>query len=144
MADGYEDWSSIELLFRIDHLEEDVRSGHRPRAAAETTAAVALRRSLTPDATYYLMRHDGAPRACIGTWVDETGLGVIEDVFVHPDYRGRGFATGMLRHAVAQLRSRGAGHILIGAEPTDTPKHLYAKFGFRPAAVTRAYLRSQP
>jgi len=47
----------------------------------------------------------------------------------------------MIRHAVRQARDRGAGPILIGAEVNDTPKHLYARFGFRPAAVLRSYTR---
>jgi hypothetical protein len=29
--------------------------------------------------------------------------------------------------------------VAIGADVGDTPKHLYARFGFRPVAVARSY-----
>lgn len=61
------------------------------------------------------------------------------DVFVHPDHRGHRVATGLLGLAVGRARGRGAGPVLIGAEPGDTPKRLYAALGFRPTAVTRSW-----
>jgi hypothetical protein len=45
----------------------------------------------------------------------------------------------MLRFAIGTARERGAGPVVIGAEVDDTPKRLYARFGFRPTAVTRSY-----
>ena len=40
--------------------------------------------------------------------------------------------------AVRTVRARGATSVLIAADPTDTPKHLYARLGFRPVVVTRS------
>lgn len=149
-------WRAIEQLFRIDHLEEDHRRGRDPRPASTTAAAVALRRSLTAGARYLVAQpsqasrrsapsgswpspHDVGVAGCIAVWVSDDGVGMIEDVFVHPDARGAGVATQLLRFAVTEARGRGAGGIVIGAEIDDTPKHLYARFGFRPAAVLRSY-----
>jgi GNAT superfamily N-acetyltransferase len=135
------DWAAIEALFRIDHLEEDARAGTPPRPAEATRSAVELRRSLGPAVRYHLAGDVDQPRGCIATWVGPEGVGVIEDVFVHPQYRGMGLATDLLRHAVHGLREEGVSEVLIGAEVTDTPKHLYHRFGFRPAAVLLSYER---
>ena len=72
-------------------------------------------------------------------WTRADGAAVIEDVFVHPDARGEGIATEMLRVAIGITREHAPGPVVIGADVDDTPKHLYARFGFRPTAVTRSY-----
>ncbi|MCC3765154.1 GNAT family N-acetyltransferase [Glycomyces sp. TRM65418] len=138
-AEGDADWQAIEHLFRIDHLEEDARHGVPARPLEQTRAAVDLRRALGPGVDYLLAERDGATVSTIAVWVSGEGIGVIEDVFVHPRQRGMGTATQMLRHAVARARARGAGSIMIGAEADDTPKHLYHAFGFRPVGVQRSY-----
>jgi GNAT superfamily N-acetyltransferase len=130
-------WAHVRRLFRIDHLEEDARLDRPARSEADTAAAVALRRGL--GVTYLLAERSGRVAGCIAAWPGDEGVGVVEDVFVHPEHRRRGIATDLLRHAVGHARAHGAGPVLIGAEVDDTPKHLYARFGFRPAAVARSY-----
>jgi GNAT superfamily N-acetyltransferase len=132
-------WAEVHRLFRIDHLEEDARLGTPARPEPATTAAVALRRSLGPGVTYLLAERSGEVAGCIACWPGEDGIGLIEDVFVEPGHRRAGVATNLLRHAVTHARARGAGPVAIGAEVGDTPKHLYAGFGFRPVAVARSY-----
>lgn len=137
-------WEHVYRLFRIDHREEDARLGRPARPEEETASAVALRRGLGPAVTYLLAERDGDVAGCIAAWPGDGGAGMVagmvEDVFVHPDHRGRGVARDLLRHAVAHARSHGAGPVVIGAEVDDTPKHLYARFGFQPVAVTRSYV----
>jgi hypothetical protein len=58
-------------------------------------------------------------------------------------FRGAGLAIDLLRFVVGHLRAGGAGPVLIGADPEDTVKHLYARFGSRPAAVARSRLRGR-
>ncbi|GAA3060238.1 hypothetical protein GCM10010464_25940 [Pseudonocardia yunnanensis] len=137
-----EDWRAVEELFRIDHIEEDRRAGRGERSVSETHAAVLLRRSLVP-ATYFVAHRDSRAVGCIGVWTRSDGAAMIEDVFVHPEARGEGLATEMLRFAIGVARGRGSGPVLIGAEVDDTPKRLYARFGFRPTAVTRSYSASR-
>jgi GNAT superfamily N-acetyltransferase len=132
-------WAEVHRLFRLDHLEEDARLGLPARPEPATAAAVALRRSLGPDVTYLLAERSGEVAGCIAAWPGVDGTGLIEDVFVHPRHRRSGVATDLLRHAVARARAHGAGPVAIGAEVEDTPKHLYARFGFRPIAVARSY-----
>jgi GNAT superfamily N-acetyltransferase len=135
-------WEHIHRLFRIDHREEDNRLGRSTRPQSATADAVALRRSLGPAVTYLLAEHAGQVAGCIACWPGDRGIGVIEDVFVRPEHRHAGVATDLLRHAVTHARARGAGPVLIGAEVDDTPKYLYARFGFRPVTVLRSYARA--
>jgi hypothetical protein len=53
----------------------------------------------------------------------------------------RGLATALIHPCVADARSKGAGPVVIAADPTDTPKHMYAAMGFRPVAVYSHYLK---
>lgn len=133
------DWQAVLDLFRIDHLEEDERMQRTPRSVDETRSAVLLRRSLGPSVDYFLAGAYGRAIGCIAVGVGDDGIALIEDVFVHPDERGRGVATEMLRFAVQHARSRGAGPVIIGADADDTPKRLYARLGFRPTSVVRSY-----
>lgn len=139
------DWRAVEELFRIDHLEEDRRAGRAERPVAATHQAISLRRGLSP-VTYFLARRRRHVDGCIAVGTPAPGVAMIEDVFVHPDARGAGIATQMLRFAVTAARESGAGPLLVGAEVDDTPKHLYARFGFEPTAVTRSHTldRSAP
>lgn len=60
---------------------------------------------------------------------------------MHPDYRKRGVATALIHHCVSQCRAKGAGPVVIVADPTDTPKNIYARMGFRPVAIQSKYLK---
>ena len=57
-------------------------------------------------------------------------------LFEKLDNLRRGIATALIAHAVGDARNRGAGPVLIGADPDDTPKHMYAAMGFRPFCLT--------
>jgi hypothetical protein len=54
-----------------------------------------------------------------------------------PDVRG--FASALLDRGIADARAHGAGPVVIVADPTDTPKDIYASMGFRPVALKRTW-----
>ncbi|HBZ69965.1 MAG TPA: hypothetical protein DEP35_09610 [Deltaproteobacteria bacterium] len=70
----------------------------------------------------------------------EDGLGLLEDLYVHPTARFRGVATALVAHCVSKARERGAEAVFLTARAEDTPKHMYAKMGFRPVALTQHWL----
>jgi GNAT superfamily N-acetyltransferase len=84
---------------------------------------------------------DGAPRAFFSSWPGENGVGMVEDLFCHADYRRRGLATALLTHCVADARERAAGPVLIVSNVGDTPKQMYAAMGFRPLYVERTWTK---
>ncbi len=65
-------------------------------------------------------------------------------MFTHPDFRHRGLATALIDHCVADRRAHGAGPVVIVADPTDTPKRMYAALGFRPVAIKRSWRKDAP
>jgi GNAT superfamily N-acetyltransferase len=67
-------------------------------------------------------------------------MGMVEDLFVLREHRGRGIARALVHHAVTDARSRGARTVLIGALVDDTPKDLYRRMGFDPLMVRRCWL----
>ena len=63
----------------------------------------------------------------------------ISHVYVHPEYRGAGRGTAMIRAAVEAAGD--VRDLWITADDDDRPKKLYARLGFRPAWVTMEFLR---
>jgi GNAT superfamily N-acetyltransferase len=99
------------------------------------------KRVKSPQARSWFACVDGVPRAFFSSWPGENGVGMVEDLFCHPEYRHRGLATALIAHCVADARERGAGPVIINSDVSDTPKQMYAAMGFRPLYVSRVYTK---
>lgn len=165
--EGYRRWDALVLLLEGDLMGEakahDIRevtneAGWQAHTALhdvewpeysqkidspfdERTAEEMMRskRSKAPPVRYWLAHAEGQPRAYCASWEGDSGVGQVEDLFTHPDFRRRGLATALIHHCVADCRSRGAGPVVIVADANDWPKRMYAAMGFRPVAVVRTY-----
>jgi GNAT superfamily N-acetyltransferase len=137
------DWASVARLTRRDHEEEATKQHRPPYAPSVTTAMVATKRAKAPALRFFLARTaDGEDCAFFSSWPGPgNGIGKVEDLFTAPEHRRKGIATALIAHAVDDARQRGAGPVLIGAEPGDTPKAMYAALGFAPVCVLRSYTR---
>jgi GNAT superfamily N-acetyltransferase len=137
-----DDWSLYRELDAMWWLEsgtgDDALGPYDERLHDEFMVNLRLK---TPPVRRWFACVDGVPRAFFGSWPGENGIGMVEDLFCHPDYRHRGLATTLLAHAVADARARGAGPVIINSEPRDTPKQMYARMGFRPFYVQRTWLK---
>jgi GNAT superfamily N-acetyltransferase len=136
-----DDWRSLERLWRANHDEEAAKGQHDPWQPEVTAQMVAVLQSKAPDLQFWLAVADGEDCAFFSSWPGVNGLGIVEDLFTRPEFRGRGIATALIARAVADARQRGAGPIVIAARPNDTPKHMYAALGFRPCCVRTSYLK---
>ena len=133
-------WSALLDLVLADHAEGKRTQGATlDRAVSE--GMVAGYRSKTPAARYFLGVQDGQPCAYGAGIVGPDGLGMVEDLYTLPSFRGRGIASHLIRHCVAYARTQGCSDILIGSHVNETPKHLYQRLGFQPVCVTREYLK---
>ena len=130
-----DDWAVVRRLTRLDHEETARRRLHPLWAEDVTTEMVATKRAKAPDLRFWLARADGGDCAFLSSWPGTNGVGKVEDLFTHPDFRHRGIATALIVHCVRDARARGAGPVLIGALLDDTPMHMYAAMGFRPFCV---------
>lgn len=137
-VDTEEDWEVLFGLKRADHLEGS------PDRSADLSLAIALaKRAKSPEVTYFLANADGVDCAFFSSWPGTDGVGVVEDLYTSPVFRRRGIASTLVRHAVSHGRERGAEHLVISADPTDTPKELYRRMGFAPLFVIRGYWKGR-
>jgi GNAT superfamily N-acetyltransferase len=132
------DWRSLAALLAADHAEGARTGGPLPDHVTE--GLLASYHAKVPAYQFYLARLDGADCAYGARVLRNAGdIGMVEDLFTLPSHRRRGIASAIIAGAVADLRRRGAGPILIGAHADAPPKRLYSSLGFAPICVTREY-----
>lgn len=135
-----EQWEQYGELRRADWSEASQRMGWQ-HSAEVAESMIALSRGKQPPVRHWLAYADGRAAAYLNSWEGTEGVGQVEDLFTHPDFRRRGLATALIQHAVADCRRNGAGPVVIVADPGDTPKRMYAALGFGPLAVQSHYLK---
>ena len=94
-----------------------------------------------PPAQYFMAYVRNRPVAYFNSWAGIDGVGQVEDLFTLPRFRKRGIARALIHHCVADARAKGAGPVIIAADPIDTPKRIYAAMGFRPLVVQSHYTK---
>ena len=136
LVESDEDWSTVRRLARLDHEEQARRQVHPLWDEGVTSEMVATKRIKAPALRFWLAHADRVDCAFLSSWPGANGVGKVEDLFTHPDFRHRGIASALIVHCVRDVRERGAGPVLIGALPNDTPMRMYAAMGFRPFCLT--------
>ncbi len=134
------DWADYAMLKELDWLDFTQRDS-RPHEPEVGSALTAVNRAKQPPVQYWIACADGRPAAFFNSWEGIDGIGQVEDLFTHPDYRHRGLATALIHRCVADCRRKGAGPVIIAANPNDTPKRMYAAMGFRPIAILSHYTK---
>jgi len=135
------DWEVLAQLDLLDWLHYRERAGAEPQLDAGARMH-ATHRMKSPPVRFWLVHDEGEPRGLLSSWEGLEGVGQVETLFVQREHRHRGLATALLHHCVADARAHGAGLLVIVADPTDTPKRMYAAMGWRPVAVKREYKRT--
>jgi GNAT superfamily N-acetyltransferase len=139
--EGEAAWSAYEALYAADIAEMRARQGRADETRDMVVEFMRYKRAKEPAVRYFLAYVDGSAVAYFSSWPGSAGVGVVEDLFTAREYRHRGIATALIARCVADARERGAGPVVIGADPTDTPMRMYAAMGFRPMFVTANYVR---
>ncbi|MEX1253233.1 MAG: GNAT family N-acetyltransferase [Dehalococcoidia bacterium] len=144
-VDNESAWQARAALVAASWPDYEERAGASADRSASSGQALesAIRsgRAKSPPLRYWLAYVDGEAQAYGASWPGIEGMGQVEYLFTHPDFRHRGLATALIHRAVAGCRERGAGPVAITADASDTPKQIYAAMGFRPVAMKRTYLR---
>ncbi len=95
------------------------------------------------DRTFAIRGEDGGLAAMTRLRVGG-GVAQIEDVFVAPESRGRGYGRAVISHATELARHGDHELRFIIADDNDWPKTLYAKLGFDPIGWTWSFHQSRP
>ena len=136
------DWASIVALKQLDHEEQVAKGFHFEWPQAVTDELAHNKRHKHPAVRYFIACVGGVDCGFFSAWPGHAGMGMVEDLFTHRDYRGRGIGSALIAACVADARGRGASAVLVNPLGSDTPKHMYAALGFRPLCVQRSYLRA--
>jgi ribosomal protein S18 acetylase RimI-like enzyme len=67
-------------------------------------------------------------------------LFALDDVFVTPEYRGRGVGKALLAHAAAETLRRGAPFIELTVRTQNPARRLYESLGFQPVRGAMIYV----
>jgi GNAT superfamily N-acetyltransferase len=134
------DWEAYAALKQMD-WDEYTRRLKRPFEPEVRDSLIAIARRKQPPVQYFMAWLEGRPVAYMFGWSGTNGVGQVEDLFTHPEYRHRGAATALIHRCVAHAREGGTGPVVIFADPTDTPKKMYASLGFQAVAVNTHFLK---
>ena len=80
---------------------------------------------------------DGQQVAFARVVTDYTDFAYLRDVFVLPEFQGRGYGRQIVAAVLDDVRLREVGWMLA----TDDAHALYASFGFEPLATPHKYMR---
>ena len=135
------DWQSMTTLTRINHLESSRTFARESWSLELTESMVEHRRLKAPEMQPWMASLAGIDIGFLSAMPGENGVGLIDDLFVHPDFRSQGIGLALLDWCVADARTRGAEQVTLSSRPDDWPRHLYARLGFRPLFVERSWER---
>jgi len=132
-------WQAYVELKRRDWDEYSTTSGLDAASSSVAEGLASSNRLKSPPVEYMLARENGQPVGFCSAWTGIEGMGQVEDLFVHPDYRHRGIATALLASCVTRLRAQGVGPVVLVTDPAATTKAMYGRLGWFPVAVCRQY-----
>ncbi len=137
------DWEALLTLVRADHAEGR-RTNDLDISPEVSAGMVAGYRAKSGAYHFHLALEEGVPVAYGAHAAAPNGAGMIEDLFTLQSARRRGIATAMIAAFTDRLRGAGCHTIFLGALATEEAKRLYARLGFSPVTLTRAFVRELP
>lgn len=136
-----EHWSAFERLVRADH-REGLRTG--PYTAEVSDGLLATMRTRSRLCRYSIIALDGVDVGYGLSTICPNGLGIIDELFTLPGWRGRGVMSAFIVVVDRELRQTGCDGVFLDAFADDRPRLLYARLGFRPVAITCRWTRKLP
>lgn len=137
------DWVALAELAAAD-VAEGKRTGYLDLDAAFVRDLVGNYRLKTPDYCFHLAMRNGRAVAYGAMAMAPNGMGMIEDLFTLSPVRRQGIASTLIAHFDRALRAAGARSVFLGAVAEEEAKKLYHSLGFRPAMLTRCWVKNAP
>jgi ribosomal protein S18 acetylase RimI-like enzyme len=121
--------AGVELVRRL--VEADAADLNRLYAIEEDGLRYSGRQVV--EGVYYGAHNRGRLVAAAGTHIfsSREGVGVIGNVFTHPDFRGRGLGSAVTAAVAAHLLKT-CNLIVLNVDPANrTARHIYDNLGFK-------------
>ena len=134
------EWDVLAMLVAAD-VEEGKRTGGLDLDLDFVRGMVANYRLKTPDYRFHLAVRDGKALAYGAMAAAPNRMGMIEDLFTLQSARRQGIASALIAHFDRELRAGGCHTVFLGAVAEEEAKRLYFNLGFRPAMLTRCWVR---
>ncbi len=115
--------------------------GGRSPAVVEQLLAAAHRHARAGNARHFAVLEDGRPVAAADLYSDGR-TAQVEDVATLTPYRGRGYASAIVLHAVEAARAAGHDLVFLLADADDWPRELYRRLGFASIGATHTFTRT--
>ena len=92
-----------------------------------------LQSAILDNGNWWLLMHQGVPVASCGLFFDQDGLKArFREVTTHPEWRGRGFATTLVRMLAQNFLTQGqVQELIIVSEPDSIADRIYSKLDFK-------------
>ncbi len=120
---------ALELMREWTGEEEDLQRS--PEAHRQVLETIRLTWQTRNARRFGILGRDGS-LAGITMLFSDGVVAQVEDVFVVPGERGRGFGRTLVTHATVAALDAGHEFVFILADDDGWPKHLYADVGFAP------------
>lgn len=125
-----DDPAAVEAVGRyVAELDRRFPTGFDPGdSAASDTVAMS-----PPAGVFVVATSDGEPVACGGVQQVAPRTGEVKRMWVHPDWRGAGLGSRMLRHLEEQARELGHARVLLDTNGTLVEAiAMYERAGYEP------------
>jgi ribosomal protein S18 acetylase RimI-like enzyme len=134
-------WTAYTELKRVDWREHATEKNFDPDSAIADRLALSSRLKCPP-VQYVLAYENGRAVGHCSAWGGLGGIGQVEELFVHREYRHRGIGTALLHRCVETARAGGAESTVIVVDAANTARHMYVELGWRPIALCRQYSKN--
>lgn len=136
-------WSVLPFRENGRQVDTDAKS----RVTETTHLQIMKTWPYRKDLDWIILAPDGTPAACCIMWYDEAnGVGELEPVGTHPDYRRLGLGEAVCLSAMRALKAAGATRAIVyprGDDAYPVPGKLYARLGFEPYGRTLTYTKER-
>ena len=137
------EWDVLAELVAADVLEGK-RTGGLDLDLDFVRGMIQNYRLKTPAYRFNLAVRDGQALAYGAMAIAPNRMGMIEDLFTLPSARRQGIASALIAHFDRELRAAGCHQVFLGAVAEEEAKTLYYNLGFRPAMLTRCWVKHVP
>lgn len=135
------EWDVLAMLVAAD-VEEGKRTGGLDLDMDFVRDMVGNYRLKLPYYQFYLAVRDGKALAYGAMAIAPNRLGMIEDLFTLQSARRQGIASSLIAFFDRELRAAGCHSVFLGAVAEEEAKTLYYNLGFRPAMLTRCWVKN--